>query len=317
MYRVLNISHHRHTGRRLPRQHTSYASLAFMLMLTGILLAGTSVSSFAASTPPAAGSVGLSGKMPATAPKTAPTITSPVSGLTVSSTPITVSGICATDTIVEVFKNDIFAGASNCGADKTFAILTDLLFGSNNLIARAYDALDQASPDSNAVSVFYNGQLPGISSIDGSNTLGQQLVLHTSAVFRGIEPNQQLAIPLDIIGGTAPFSLSFNWGDGGQDLVTRSDNVSFSTYHAYKRPGTFQVTIKASDIRGQSAMLTTIVIVNGPSQVMASTTNGAAPTGIDSKLLILWPLYLLAIVAVISYWLGEKREKHYLIHLAA
>ena len=93
--------------------------------------------------------------------------------------------------------------------------------------------------------------------------------------------------------------------------------MSFNTYHTYKRAGTYAVTIKASDIKGQRAMLTTIVIVNGPSQVMASTTNGTTPTGLDSRLLIAWPLYLLAIVAVASYWMGEAREKRYLLHLAA
>jgi hypothetical protein len=312
----MNLSHISHTGRHLPHHHTSYASLLFVLLLAGLLLIGISWESLAGSPPPGHGSIGLSGTMPAKPPKIAPTITSPSSGITINVSPVTVVGICASDTIIELYKNDVYAGAGACGTDKTFSIQIDLLYGNNTLIARAYDALDQASPDSNNVNIFYTNQQAGIGVSDSTNTLAKQLVLHSSAIFRGVEQNREMSIPLDIIGGTAPFSVIFSYDGSSQDLITRSSNASFSQAHTFKRPGVYNLTIRASDITGQSAVLTSVVIVNGPTQVVSSTGSDPTTNGSGSKLLVAWPLYLLSIVAVISFWLGERREKHLIMRFA-
>ncbi|HEX4774426.1 MAG TPA: hypothetical protein VH234_02835, partial [Candidatus Saccharimonadales bacterium] len=45
-----------------------------------------------------------------------------------------------------------------------------------------------------------------------------------------------------------------------------------------------------------------------PALVSAGTTN----TPSTDKLLVLWPVYAIAATLVISFWLGERREKHIL-----
>ena len=57
------------------------------------------------------------------------------------------------------------------------------------------------------------------------------------------------------------------------------------------------------------AFLTVASIVNGQPDVAATArTGGATP----NQLLLLWPLYTSSLAIVVSFWLGEQREKRVL-----
>ena len=137
----LKLSHHTHTGKLRPHEHTSYLPLAAMLIFVGCLLGVYTVS--AASPGPAGGSIGISGTVPTKPPTVAATIQKPTGQQRFSETPITVSGTCPVNTLVEVFKNDIFAGSTACSGTGTYTLDIDLLIGQNTLIARVYDAINQ------------------------------------------------------------------------------------------------------------------------------------------------------------------------------
>jgi hypothetical protein len=211
--------------------------------------------------------------------------------------------------LVEIFKNDIFAGSTPCSDAGTYSVDIDLLIGQNVVVARVYDALNQPGPDSNSVTVFYDALPPQSSPISALNFGGSQLLLNTDAVFRGVFPEEQLNIPIDILGGTPPFAINIQWGDSNNKVVPRNDNTAFKVGHVYNKPGTYQVSIQASDAVGRVAFLTVASIVNGQPSVAATSTPTAAAT---SKLLLLWPLYTASIAVVISFWMGEKREKNLL-----
>lgn len=320
------LSHHRHSGRPLPHQHTSYAFLALLLLITGVLLSVTTaatVATISANRPgPESGTVGVQGTMPAPPPKNAPVITSPRTGQRFGDLPVPVTGICEKGTIIELFTNGIFAGSSPCTDKQTFSIDVGLLYGSNELVARAYDALDQASPESNRVTVFYDAVPPGPRPIDGTNDLESQLLLRASPVYRGVMPKQAFPLPIEIVGGTRPYSVSINWGEGKPSLITRESGGTFRAEHSFSRPGTYEVRIKASDIKGRIAFLSVVIIVNGRAELVGSYgagggAGGAGTGGGEGKtqtilmqLSVTWPLYFLALIAVISFWLGEVREKH-------
>lgn len=303
------LSPHKHTGRYLPHRHTSYASLAFLTMLATIVVTmfTTSVLAGTPYTGPDAGAIGLSGKVAEPPPTVAAVIIRPTNGQHFSATPITVSGTCPKDTIVELFKNDIFAGATPCKDDKTFSLDIDLLYGSNALVARVFDALDQAGPDSNTVTVFYDALPTQPAPLNSSNLNDIQLLLRSSPVYRGTFPGQEFKLPLEIIAGTAPFALNIDWGDNKSDLISRSDSSAFSAPHTYARPGSYQVTIKATDAKGRLAFLTVLVIVNGRGETAASSGPTSTPTKLS--LLIIWPLLIFLILLILSFWLGERREK--------
>ncbi|MDB5186946.1 MAG: hypothetical protein JWM07_418 [Candidatus Saccharibacteria bacterium] len=308
MLKGLKLSHHHHSGLLRPHEHTSYLPLGLILLGVGFILIAYSAS--AASPPPQGGSIGINGTMPGKPPTVAATIKTPVNGQRFSTTPVTVSGTCPPDTLVELFKNDIFAGSTPCAVGGTYTLDIDLLIGQNILVARVYDALNQAGPDSNAVTVFYDALPPQAGALTPLDFGGDQLLLNTDAVFRGVFPDKEMQMPLDILGGTPPYAINVQWGDSTNKVIPRNDNLTFNAMHIYKKPGTYQVSIQATDAAGRVAFLTVASIVNGQPAIVNSTTGS---TNATNTLLVLWPLYVGAFAVVVSFWLGERREKQILM----
>jgi len=308
MLHWLKLSHHDHSGRLRPHEHTSYIPLGILLLVVGLSLIAYTAA--AQSPGPEAGSIGLTGIVPGKAPTVAAVIGSPKDGQRFTTSPVTFSGTCPQDTIVELFKNDIFAGSGPCSDVGSFSIEIDLLFGENKIIARVYDALNQAGPDSNIITGFYD-VLPAQSGIVTPLDFGgTQLLLNTDAVFRGSFPGQELSIPIDVLGGTPPYAINIQWGDSNNKVVPRSNNTTFRTGHTYQKPGVYQISIQATDAAGRVAFITVASIVNG--QTSTETTGETLPVSTTNQLLVLWPLYTGIIAVVASFWLGEVREKHML-----
>lgn len=312
----LKISHHRHTGRLRPHEFTSYFPLLILLMLVGVILAVDSVYAAQSTSPntsqpltPLAGSVSLSGTMPGHPPKTGAVITSPDNNSSFSSSPITVSGTCPDNTIVEIYKNDIFAGSTPC-QNGQFSLQVGLLFGPNQLTAKVYNAVNQEGPQSNTVTTNYS-VLPAQGAPLESLNLASQLIIETSTVFRGVFPSQTMEVPISIIGGTPPYAVNIEWGDSTNDVISRSNDEAFSTDHVYQKAGTFQIILQATDAQGRVAFLSVAAIVNGQPPV-AAATSGNSNGSSNSKIMALWPLWTASVAIVISFWLGERREKHVL-----
>lgn len=307
MSKRLKLSHVSHSGRIRPHEYTSYGPLALLLLVVGLSL--TIATATAQSPPPQAGSVGLNGSMPGPPPTTAATITSPRNGQRFSTTPVPVTGTCPAGVLVEIFKNDIFAGSGMCGDDGTYTVEIDLLIGQNVLVARVYDSLSQAGPDSEPVTVFYDALPPQADPLSPLNFGAGQMLLSTDAVYRGIFPGQEMKMPISIIGGQPPYAVEVQWGDATNKVIPRDDNQTFYATHTYTKPGTYQITVQATDSQDRVAFITVAAIVNGQPAAAASTgSNG----GTANKLLVLWPLYTASLAIVISFWLGEQREKRLL-----
>lgn len=313
----LKLSPHTHTGRRRPHEHTSYTALALLLFAVGIALSfyTAHAASLSWTRPlPASGSIGITGVMPGKPPTIAATIGPPADGQHFTSSPVTLSGTCPKDTLVEIFRNDIFAGSTVCDDNGKYTIEVDLLSGANAFIARVYDALNQAGPDSNKITVYFDFNAPiakGATSLDAG---AAPMVLITDAVYRGVFPNQPMSMPISILGGVPPYAINVLWGDTKNDLTSRADNQTFTVPHTYQKAGIYQIALQATDKQGRVAFLTVAAIVNGQPDVATTTGSGQSGSGssnaIVAQLLALWPLYTAAVAMVISFWLGEKREMH-------
>lgn len=302
------LQHRNHSGHLRPHEHTSYIPLLVILLVVGLAL--TTFTTYA-SPGPEAGSIGLTGTVPGKAPTVAATISTPTDAKHFSTSPTTVAGICPASTLVEIYKNDIFAGSSSCTDAGVYTLQVDMIIGKNTLKAVVYDALNQAGPDSNLVTVFYDILPSPTSALTPLSFGGAQLVLNTDAVFRGTFPNQDLNVPIDIIGGSAPYAVNIQWGDTTNKVVPRNDNQTFNTTHAYTKPGTYQISLQATDALGRVGFLTVAAIVNG--QPATGVASAAASGDTTNKLLALWPLYTSSVAVVVSFWLGERREKHILL----
>ncbi len=267
-----------------------------------VLLLGQ-VTKVIAGAPPAVnpqnGALGVEGQINGAPPTQAASITVPTNGQSFSSLPIRVAGLCPKGLLVEIFKNNVFAGSTQCTSG-SYSLQIDLFDGHNDLVARVYDALNQAGPDSNTVGVNFNASLPSGSSL---------VLITTTYATRGADPNSNLTWPLTLSGGIGPYAISVDWGDNTtSDLISRQFDGDFTIQHVYKQSGIFNVSIKATDSKGTAAFLQLVAVSNGPTQ-QSSSKSGTAPAATTTKRVVLWwPLVLLFVLTFIAFWLGRKHQ---------
>lgn len=253
-------------------------------------------------TNPQTGGVGVQGTISAPPPSQAPTISSPANGAVFNSLPVTVTGICPNNLLVKVFKNNVFSGSVPC-QNGSYSIKIDLFSSKNDLVARAYDELDQASPDSNLVSVTFD---------DSANrpTLAPRVSLTTNYARRGANPKEVLTWPIVISGGTAPYAISVDWGDGtSADVYTATNPGEFTIKHTFDAAGVYRALIKASDKNNVTAYLQVTAIGNGEvkqSNVAGATADKNSGT---TRTVVLWQPAAIAVPLIATtFWLGKRYE---------
>jgi len=279
--------------RILIRQCLTLIAIAGMVMVP--LKAGAAIQN------PQGGSVGLEARVPTSAPAVAPTISFPTNGQTFTHLPITVTGVCQTDLLVKLFKNNVFAGSDQCEKGN-FSISADLFSGRNDLITRAYDGLDQASPDSATVTVFFND--------NSSGNFGARVSLSSSYAKLGADPGTAINWPFIISGGTAPYAVSVDWGDGSSpSLISESFPGEFTASHAYDKAGIYNVIVKVTDKNGISAFLQVVGIGNGASSQSVSSaekTPASAPVVVNHY--PIWAFIIFTALIFVAFWLGRKHQ---------
>jgi len=304
-------SHHSLTGRLAMHRDTSYALLVFLMMGVGVLLVSVSLSARAANdcglpaTPDCTGNISVYAVVPAPRPTKPAIITSPTNGQTFATNPVPVSGTCPAKALIKVFKNGILAGSVICDAGGHFSVPIDLVVGRNDLTALPFNANDEQGPTSPTVTVT-------LTTPPGGLGYSSELLLQSENFYRGVVTGQEIVWPIEIIGGQAPYAVNVDWGDGTSDLITRLAPGSFTVKHTYKKVGTgylntFPLIVRATDAAGHTAYLQLTTIVNPASGVNSPVTK---PT--TNQLWLIWPLWIVLLLMIISFWLGERREKHIL-----
>ncbi len=249
----------------------------------------------AADPPPQSGSIGLEGTISSAPPKHGATIAVPSNGAVFTSVPITVSGLCPSDVLVKIFSNGIFIGSTVC-SHGSYSLKVDLLSGRNDLVARVYDALDQAGPDSNIVTVTFN-DAQFLKS-------GTPLSLTSAYGERGAPPGTVLEWPVVINGGTAPYAISTDWGDGSPaDLMSSETAGTITLKHTYKTAGIYRVIIKATDKNGDQAFLQVIGQATGAVQNNKKGDNTIVKTKV-----IWWPAFAMVPLIFAAFWLGGRHR---------
>lgn len=304
------LSHHSNTGKLTHHRETSYALLTFLTLVVGVLLASYSASAKAAScgvpaTPNCSGTYSVTAVVGGPRPTKPVIITSPSNGQTFNANPVTVEGTCPTKALVKIFKNGVLAGSVICGPSGRFSLPIDLVIGRNDLTALGFNALDQEGPTSPTVTVTLNQPAGG----PGFST---ELVIQSENYYRGTLPGDEVVWPVELVGGQAPYAVIIDWGDGTSDLITRLAPGGFTVKHIYKRTGgylgSFPLIIRATDAVGHTAYLQLTTLVNsGKAGAPGATTPPV--TQVTTMFPFIWPLWVLLLFMIISFWLGERREK--------
>jgi hypothetical protein len=214
-----------------------------------------------------------------------------------TSIPITVSGLCQTGLLIKVFANNVFVGSTVC-ANGSYELQIDLFSGRNDIVTRVYDALDQAGPDSNVVTVTFNDAQ--------FDSFGTRVSLTSDYARRGANPGEELDWPVTIAGGTPPYALSVDWGDGKPaDLqsVAFADTVTLK--HTYDVAGSYHMIVKATDAKGTSAFLQLVGVANGA--IQATAAGSKTPT-VTKTVVVWWPLVVFIPLILAAFWLGRRHE---------
>lgn len=249
-------------------------------------------------------------------PVTSPAvITSPAAGSRFSSIPITVSGTCpANAAYVEVFRNNTMSGTAICDGSSNFQLSTDLFPGQNDLAAHVFNITDDEGPVSAAVTVYYD--VPTSPGSQPSSPSTTPLTLQTAFVYKGFDVGQEVNWPIEISGGSPPYALNVDWGDGSNNVISHGAAGAFNITHTYSSPGgyknSYTIKVKAADQSNQKAFLQFFVIINqkqGQITGVNNINNKPTPSlGGKNWLWYAWPAYLLILLLVLSYWLGEREE---------
>lgn len=275
---------------------TFLASIVRTVLLLALVCLGSLSPSLPAYAATRSGAVGLQGVIPGNPPSRGATIAVPSNGSVFTTVPITVSGICPSGLLVKIFSNNVFVGSATC-ANGSYSLQLDLFSGQNALTAIDYDSLDQAGPSSNTVNVnFQDAQFI---------QFGTHITLSSVYAEKGAPPDQELDWPIIISGGTSPYALSVDWGDGSaEDLLSESSSGTVTLKHTYKTPGIYKLIIKATDKNGGQAFLQLVGQATGA--IQSNTTKNGGNTIIIEKSVLWWPLLLMMPLLLSAFWIGGR-----------
>lgn len=274
------------------------AAVASILLFTGSAIAATDTSQSLQD-----GSVGLEGYISTDPPSRAASITTPGSGASFTNTPITVAGLCTSNYLVKVFDNNVFVGSALC-RNGSYSLRIDLFSGGNQLVARIYDALDQAGPDSNTVNVTFNDAQYA--------QFGDRVTVTSVDARRGAFPGDALVWPLVLSGGRGPYAVSVDWGDGSApSLQSKPVAGSFDVKHTYTNAGIYTVIVRVTDSNGVAAFLQLVAVANGATQEDAAATS-KDKSAATRTVVVWWPMLLSIPLLFLAFWLGRRHELYML-----
>jgi hypothetical protein len=259
----------------------------------------------------------VSARVPAE-PLTSPAlITSPVDGQRFTTNTITVSGTCPDNSYVKVLRGTEVAGIAVCNAN-TFIMQISIAPGANMLTAKVFNITDDEGPASPPITVYYDVPVQPQNPTQPTTPIRPPqpttpvpsgnggLAIDVPYKYTIRKPNETWQWQLNVSGGTPPYTITVQWGDGTSGTYTRDAAGTFTITHAYGKADVYRVLIKAQDATGAMTLLEISAPVKDPLQ---------ANIGLLSLLQtlnpwIIWPLYAVLLLCVLLFWLYELRRMH-------
>lgn len=138
---------------------------------------------------------------------------------------------------------------------------------------------------------------------------------HVSVVCvpRLFEPKLEQVLGVIVWGGTPPYAISVNWGDGSDETLIslKSQSYKKETF-SYKKAGNFNITFKLKDSDGNTAIAQTAVQVNSTSASATAPISSLASELMNTS----WlktpvPFYVLAVAVTFGFWGGDIFDRYF------
>lgn len=330
MRTILKLQHHHHSLRLLPHQHTSYRALALLLFLTGGLLAGLQITLLDQTR---AADYVVSATVPMYAPSTPPSIYAVPASTTNSS--VALSGTCPV-TIpaisVVVYRGSSIIGSTPCDFDGTFSLTVPLLEGVNSLFARAMTVTNHVTPPSNNVVISYNAptptqpttppsapkpsEIPPLNSEEAvdapkaetprkpSESSPPVIIVENPIVIFG--PNKEAVWRGTLEGGSPPYTLTIDWGDGTKTVIKDISPGEHEARHIYTKLRSYKIQLVAVDENG-----TTVLGIFAAVTPYVSNENGGGATiktDVTIPLIGLYIAYISTLGIFGYFWLKYRHR---------
>jgi hypothetical protein len=144
------------------------------------------------------------------------------------------------------------------------------------------------------------------------------LILSSSYSYNAHNVGQSVDYTFSVAGGRGPYAVVISWGDGAEDLAIHQTAGTYTVSHTYgwinSTISTKRVQIRAIDSAGQGALLQLDTVIRNPAfhSAIAGITKSSGLWGffeaLQPWLWLLWPGYLVVLLLVFSFWLGEYQE---------
>jgi hypothetical protein len=275
---------------------TFWATIFCLCLFNGISLIEANAATISNSS-----SVGLQGTIPSSPPTSAATISSPGNGTNFTNSPININGICQTGLLIKILDNNVFVGSALC-VNGTYSLQISLFNGQNQIIAQDFDSLNQSGPNSTTIDVNY-------SSAQFSQT-GNPVTLTSSFAEKGAEPGTNLEWPIVLSGGTSPYAISVDWGDGStEELLSENATGMFYINHQYKFSGVYTVIVRVTDKNGVTSFLQLVGQATGLIKPVNNSNKSNA-----NETVIWWPTLATIPLLFVSFWIGSRHRLQKIRH---
>jgi hypothetical protein len=332
------VAAHRHTGHRLHRRHTSHGILLLLLIVVGIVLF-LSLAALRAAGLTESAQVNVTLTVPGPPPSVGAVITSPADKVKVKQSILQVAGTCPSGTLVAIYNNGLSVSSTICSSEDLFQTNVQLTQGLNTLQAQNYDALNQPGPTTDQIVVEFAPDVvppPAVVNTPADITLDPsipdslaplphlnpcyapvdpgattQLGLVAPCITRNVFIGQKLELPISILGGSGPYALSVNWGDGDTQLYSFASSGHQTLSHTYLIPKVKGISLHLADSSGQIYQIQSVIDVND---------DGTAATGISpvqatlNDLSGIWleasvPVYWAIVSLFVGFWVGDLFQR--------
>lgn len=261
-----------------------------------------------------ASDLAVTAKVPAPMPKDAPVITKPVDGSIISSNTVVVSGICPIikpAVIIVIYVRDAIAGSTPCSADGKFSVQVTLGLGMQEIIAQVVTITDDIGKSSAGVTVLR--AIPsepsradsGVPTDETLQALPSMLGIVTNNRFVPIGADGNAKWRGSFAGGTLPYKVSIDWGDGTAGNYGVNDESEQVFSHRYDSQRFYDIVITVTDANGGSATLHSAAMRVNQQSALLDRHFGPIPEPFALIQKYLWQIYILTLSGLVFLWYLE------------